>query len=489
MLAVAVLAAGKGTRMVSAHPKVLQPLAGATLVDWVLQSCEPLNPQRRLLVVGHQRERVQQHVQRRHQQVEFVLQQPQHGTGHSVQQLLQSLADFTGTLLVLNGDVPLLRSSTLGRLVERHHRSGSAVTVLTACLEDPKGYGRVFCDPRQRVTAIVEDRDCTDEQRRNRLINAGVYCFHWPSLAAVLPQLKAENQQGELYLTDAVGLLESATQLTVEDGTEISGVNDRSQLAACEQVLQQRLRQQWLAAGVSFLDPASCSLSLGTRFGRDVVVAPQTHFRGTNSIGEGCRIGPGALIEDSQLEADVEVTFSVVRQARLARGSTVGPFAHLRPGAVLGENCKVGNFVEVKNSHLGADVKASHLSYLGDARLGRGVNVGAGTVTANFDGTGKHPTTIGEGSSIGANAVLVAPVTLGRDVTVAAGSTITNDVADDALAVARCRQMEKTAWRKPADPHRSNSMPGGEADPSSSVNNEHQPGSGASSQKRENMAS
>ena len=467
MLAVAVLAAGKGTRMHSAHPKVLQPLAGATLVDWVLQSCEPLNPQRRLLVVGHQAERVQQHVQHRHQQVEFVLQQPQRGTGHSVQQLLEPLADFTGTLLVLNGDVPLLRSTTLGRLVEHHHQGGSAVTVLTAHLEEPKGYGRVFCDERERVRAIVEDRDCTHEQRRNRLINAGVYCFHWPALAAVLPQLKADNQQGELYLTDAVGLLEPATRFTVEDGTEISGVNDRGQLAACEQVVQQRLREQWLAAGVSFLDPASCSLSAGTRFGRDVVVEPQTHFRGSNSIGDGCRIGPGTLIEDSQLEADVEVTFSVVRQARLARGSTVGPFAHLRPGAVLGEHCKVGNFVEVKNSHLGAQVKASHLTYLGDAQLGHGVNVGAGTITANFDGTGKHPTTIGEGSSIGANAVLVAPVTLGRDVTVAAGSTITKDVTDHALAIARCRQVEKKAWRKPAAPDSSSATPGREAEPSS----------------------
>ncbi|WP_025782141.1 bifunctional UDP-N-acetylglucosamine diphosphorylase/glucosamine-1-phosphate N-acetyltransferase GlmU [Candidatus Synechococcus spongiarum] len=458
MLAVAILAAGKGTRMRSAHPKVLQPLAGATLVDWVLQSCEPLNPHRRLLVVGHQAERVQQHVQHRHQQVEFVLQQPQRGTGHSVQQLLQPLADFTGALLVLNGDVPLLRNATLRRLVDHHHRSGSAVTILTARLEDPRGYGRVFCDDRQRVTAIVEDRDCTDEQRRNGLINAGVYCFHWPSVAAVLPRLKADNQQGELYLTDAVGLLNPATQLTAEDATEISGVNDRGQLAACEQVLQQRLRQQWLAAGVSFLDPASCSLSPDTRFGRDVVVEPQTHFRGSNSIGDGCRIGPSTLIEDSQLEAEVEVTFSVVRQARLARGSIVGPFAHLRPGAVLEERCKVGNFVEVKNSRLGADVKAGHLSYLGDARLGRGVNVGAGTITANFDGTGKHPTTIGEGSSIGANSVLVAPVTLGRDVTVAAGSTITKDVADDGLAIARCRQVEKKDWRKPAAPHRSGSV-------------------------------
>ena len=459
MLAVAVLAAGKGTRMRSAHPKVLQPLAGATLVDWVLQSCEPLNPQRCLLVVGHQAERVQQHVGRHHRHVEFVLQEPQRGTGHSVQQLLQPLADFTGTLLVLNGDVPLLPSATLHRMVQHHHQSGSAVTLLTAQLADPKGYGRVFCDDRQRVTAIVEDRDCTAEQRRNRLINGGVYCFHWPSLAAVLPRLKADNQQGELYLTDAVGLLDPATQLTVEDATDISGVNDRGQLAACEQVLQQRLRQQWLAAGVSFLDPASCSLSLGTRFGRDVVVEPQSHFRGSNSIGDGCRIGPGALIEDSQLEADVEVTFSVVRQARLARGSIVGPFTHLRPGAVLGEHCKVGNFVEVKNSRLDADVKASHLSYLGDAHLGRGVNVGAGTITANFDGSSKHPTTVGEGSSIGANAVLVAPVTLGRDVTVAAGSTITNDVTDDALAIARCRQVEKKPWRKPANPHGADPTP------------------------------
>jgi len=452
MLAVDILMAGKGTRMGSAHPKVLQPLAGATLADWVLQSCEPLHPQRWLMVVGHQGERVQAHLQH-HRGLEFVMQRPQRGTGHGVQQLLQPLGDFTGTLLVLNGDVPLLRSSTMADLIEHHHQSGSAVTMLTARLENPRGYGRVFCNDQQQVTAIVEDRDCTDQQRGNRLVNAGVYCFHWPSLAAVLPQLKADNQQGELYLTDAVGLLAPASQLTVEDRTEISGVNDRSQLAACEQVLQQRLRQQWLESGVSFLDPASCSLSLGTRFGRDVVVAPQTHFRGTNTIGEGCRLGPSTLIEDSQLEADVEVLFSVVRQSRLGRSSTVGPFAHLRPGTVLGEHCKVGNFVEVKNSQLDDNVKASHLSYLGDAQLGRGVNVGAGTITANFDGVSKHRTTIGEGSSIGANSVLVAPVQLGKDVTVAAGSTITRDVADEALAIARCRQLEKQGWQKPPAHH------------------------------------
>jgi bifunctional UDP-N-acetylglucosamine pyrophosphorylase/glucosamine-1-phosphate N-acetyltransferase len=449
MLAVAVLAAGKGTRMKSDLPKVLQPLAGATLVERVLGSCERLSPERRLLIVGHQAERVEQSLAR-HPGLEFVLQQPQNGTGHAVQQLLAPLAGFQGDVLVLNGDVPLLRPETLERLLQQHRASSAAVTLLTARLADPTGYGRVFAGADGQVSAIVEHRDCSEAQRTNTLINAGIYCFNWPKLAAVLPQLTSDNDQGELYLTDTVAMLSPAMHLEVADADEINGINDRLQLAQCEAVLQQRLREHWMREGVTFIDPASCTLSDGTHFGRDVVVEPQCHFRGDTSIGTGCRIGPGCLIESSAVGENSEVLHSVLRQACVGEGCSVGPFAQLRPGARLAAGCHVGNFVEIKNSTLAEGVKVNHLSYIGDAELGARVNVGAGTITANYDGVNKHRTVIGAGSKTGANSVLVAPITLGDNVTVGAGSTLTKDVPSGALALGRARQMVRENWSGPA---------------------------------------
>jgi bifunctional UDP-N-acetylglucosamine pyrophosphorylase/glucosamine-1-phosphate N-acetyltransferase len=449
MLAVAVLAAGKGTRMKSALPKVLQPLAGATLVERVLASCEHLSPERRLLIVGHQAERVERSLGH-HSGLEFVLQHPQNGTGHAVQQLLEPLQGFSGDLLVLNGDVPLLRPETLEDLLEQHRASGAAVTLLTARLDDPTGYGRVFADGQGRVERIVEHRDCSQAQRTNNLINAGIYCFNWPRLAEVLPQLNSNNDQGELYLTDTVAMLSPAMHLEVADADEINGINDRLQLAKCEGVLQQRLREHWMREGVTFTDPASCTLSDGTRFGRDVVVEPQCHFRGAVTIGEGCRIGPGCLIEQAQIGERVEIVQSVVREAAVAADCAIGPYAHLRPAAQLGEGCRVGNFVEVKKSTLAPGCKVNHLSYIGDADLGENVNVGAGTITANYDGVNKHRTVIGAGSKTGANSVLVAPITIGENVTVGAGSTLTKDVPSGALALGRARQLVREDWRGPA---------------------------------------
>ena len=449
MLAVAVLAAGKGTRMKSALPKVLQPLAGATLVERVLASCGRLSPERCLLIVGHQAERVESSLAEQ-PGLEFVLQQPQNGTGHAVQQLLQPLEGFSGDLLVLNGDVPLLRPETLELLLEQHRSRHAAVTLLTARLADPSGYGRVFADDQGRMERIVEHRDCSAAQRQNTLINAGIYCFNWPRLAAVLPQLRSENDQGELYLTDTVALLQPAMHLEVADAAEINGINDRLQLAQCEAVLQQRLREHWMREGVTFTDPASCTLSDGTRFGSDVVVEPQCHFRGAVSIGEGCHIGPGCLIQDATVGERVEIVQSVVREASVAADCAIGPFAHLRPGAELAEGCRVGNFVEVKKSSLAAGCKVNHLSYIGDADLGENVNVGAGTITANYDGVNKHRTVIGAGSKTGANSVLVAPITLGTNVTVGAGSTLTKDVPNGALALGRARQLVREDWRGPA---------------------------------------
>lgn len=449
MLAVAVLAAGKGTRMKSDLPKVLQPLAGSTLVQRVLASCQGLAPQRRLLIVGHQADRVQATLAA-DAGLEFVLQQPQLGTGHAVQQLLDPLAGFEGDLLVLNGDVPLLRPETLELLLSRHRSSGAAVTLLTARLADPTGYGRVVANAAGEVSAIVEHRDCNDEQRRIDLINAGIYCFNWGKLAAVLPDLTTDNDQGELYLTDTVALLSPAMHVEVADADELNGINDRIQLAQCETVLQQRLREHWMREGVTFVDPASCTLSEGTRFGRDVVVEPQCHFRGNAVVGSGCRIGPGCLIDNATVGDRVEIVYSVVRDARIDADCAIGPFAQLRPGAELAEGCRVGNFVEIKNSSLAAGVKVNHLSYIGDADLGTGVNVGAGTITANYDGVRKHRTVIGAGSKTGANSVLVAPITLGSGVTVGAGSTLTRDVPSGALALGRARQLVRENWQGPS---------------------------------------
>ena len=450
MLAIAVLAAGKGTRMKSDLPKVLQPLAGATLVERVLASCADLRPDRRLLIVGHGADKVRQALAGE-PDLDYVLQEPQNGTGHAVQQLLAPLESFEGDLLVLNGDVPLLRAGTLEALLTQHRASGADVTLLSARLADPSGYGRVVATDDGRVSAIVEHRDCTPEQRLIPLINAGIYCFRWKALAAVLPRLSTDNDQGELYLTDTVAMLNSAMHLEVADTEEINGINDRLQLSACESALQERLRRHWMAEGVTFVDPGSCTLSEGTRFGRDVIVEPQCHFRGSTVVGDRSRIGPGSLLEDAEVGQEVTVLHSVLRHCRVGDRIDIGPFAHLRPGSDLGDDCKVGNFVEIKNSRLASSCKVNHLSYIGDADLGRDVNVGAGTITANFDGVRKHRTVIGSGSKTGANSVLVAPIELGERVTVAAGSTLTKNVPSGALALGRARQLIKENWATPRD--------------------------------------
>ena len=445
MLAVAVLAAGKGTRMKSALPKVLQPLAGATLVERVLASARNLQPDRRLLIVGHQAERVEQQLSTV-DGLEFVLQQPQNGTGHAVQQLMPALEGFSGELLVLNGDVPLLRAETIDELVSTHRSSGADVTLLTARLADPTGYGRVFADASGQVSGIIEHRDCSEDQLSNNLTNAGIYCFNWEKLAATLPQLSTDNDQGELYLTDTVAMLDKAMHVEVADPDEVNGINNRKQLAQCEAVLQERLRDHWMNEGVTFVDPTSCTLSEHCSFGRDVVIEPQTHLRGTCSLGDGCRIGPGSVLEDAKVGNNATVMLSVVRSAEIGDDVAIGPYAHLRPGADIGDACKIGNFVEVKKSRLNSGSKVNHLSYIGDAQLGAGVNVGAGTITANYDGINKHQTVIGDGSKTGANSVLVAPVTIGTNVTIGAGSTITKNVPNNALAIGRGKQFIKENW-------------------------------------------
>jgi bifunctional UDP-N-acetylglucosamine pyrophosphorylase/glucosamine-1-phosphate N-acetyltransferase len=446
MVAVAILAAGRGTRMKSDLPKVCHTLGSMSLVERVLHSCLSIEPSRRLVIVGYQSEQVKQSLNA-FTGVEFVEQTEQLGTGHAAQQLIPHLEGFTGDLLILNGDVPLLRPNTIKQLLETHQAHQNAATLLTAQMPNPQGYGRVFCDGQSLLKQIVEDRDCTAAQKKNHRINAGVYCFNWPQLAKVLPQLQTNNDQKEYYLTDVVSYLEPVMALDVEDYQEILGINDRKQLANAYEILQTRVKDAWMSAGVTLVHPDTITIDDTVELEPDVLIEPQTHLRGKTVIGSGSRIGPGSMVENSQLGQNVTVLYSVVSDSVVKDGSRIGPYTHLRGHVEVGESCRVGNFVELKNSTLGDRTNVAHLSYLGDATLGTRVNIGAGTITANYDGVKKHRTEIGDRTKTGSNSVLVAPVTLGEDVTVAAGSVVTEDVSDDSLVVARARQVVKPGWR------------------------------------------
>ncbi len=446
MVVVAILAAGKGTRMRSNLPKVLHSLAGRSLVERVIESAEPLSPSRKLVIVGYQSQEVKTAIDSIHG-VEFVEQTVQLGTGHAIQQLLPYLQDYTGDLLILNGDVPLLRTETLRDLLHTHQEKHNSCTILTAQLPNPQGYGRVFRDSQGIVQKIVEDKDCTPIQRENDRVNAGIYCFCWPDLAKILPHLQANNAQKEYYLTDAVTQVGKVMAVDVQDYQEILGINDRLQLATANDILQRRIHAKWLLAGVTLINPDSITIDETVELQPDVIIEPQTHLRGKTVIKSGSRIGPGSLIENSDLGENVTVLYSVVTDSIIQDNTRIGPYAHLRGHANVGVGCRIGNFVELKNTQLGDRTNVSHLSYLGDTTAGTQVNVGAGTITANYDGVNKHKTIIGDRTKTGSNSVLVAPITIGNDVYIAAGSTVTEDVADDALVIARSRQVVKPGWK------------------------------------------
>ena len=447
MVAVAILAAGRGTRMKSDLPKVLHLVAGRSLVERVLDSCSLLDLDKQIVIIGYQGEKVQQALSHR-QGVEFVEQKEQLGTGHAVQQVTSSLQGYEGDLLVLNGDAPLLRPETLQQLVETHQANKNDATLLTANLPNPQGYGRVFCNGDNLVSHIIEDRDCNIAQKQNRRVNAGIYCFNWQKLASALPKLSTNNDQAEYYLTEVVDFLDRVMAFDAEDYQETNGINDRQQLSAAYDILQARIKNDWMKAGVTMINPDSITIDETVELEPDVILEPQTHLRGNTKIATGSRIGPGSLVEDSTIGNNVTVAYSVVSNAEIASNTTVGPYAHLRGGVVLGESCRVGNFVEIKKSTIKSNTNMAHLSYIGNATLEENVNIGAGTITANYDGKNKHSTTIKKGTKTGSNSVLVAPVTLGENVTVAAGSVVTQDVNDNALVVARSRQKEIPNWNQ-----------------------------------------
>lgn len=438
-LTIIVLAAGMGTRMRSAMPKVLHLLAGKPLIRHVLDAVVPLGSEKTVLVLGHQSGRVQSAVEG--YDIEVVHQAEQRGTGHAVRQAAEAIMSASGPVMVLCADTPLLTSGTLRSLAETHTRSGAAVTVMTAMQEDPTGYGRIMRG-RSGVQRIVEEKDATLAQKKIGEVNTGIYCFEKKFLLSALGGIKNKNAQGEYYLPDTIALARKGKRkvaaVLCQDPDEAMGINSRFDLSQAEAVLRSRKNVRWMMDGVTLIDPATVFISEEAVIGRDTVLYPNVRLEGKTTLGEGCTVYPGSRMVDSICGNGVTIKdCCVIEDSRIADKVSVGPFAHLRPGTVLGPGSRIGNFVEVKKSVIGEGSKANHLAYIGDATVGKDVNIGAGVITCNYDGFHKHQTVIEDGVFVGSDSQLVAPVRIGKDALVAAGATITRDVPPEALAISR----------------------------------------------------
>ncbi|HJR61679.1 MAG TPA: bifunctional UDP-N-acetylglucosamine diphosphorylase/glucosamine-1-phosphate N-acetyltransferase GlmU [Vicinamibacterales bacterium] len=447
---VVILAAGKGTRMKSAVPKVLHRAGGLALIDHVFRAAAPLSPRSTTVILGHQADAVHHYLAKR-LGLHFAMQEPQLGTGHALLQAEPRLRDLPGTVVLLSGDVPLLQTATLQALVRRHTERGAAATVLTAAVEAPDGYGRIVRDAEGRITAIAEHNDATPEQRRIAEINSGIYAFDLAPLFGALREIGASNAQGEYYLPDLIAIYRSrgliVETVVASDPREILGVNSRKELAAVTAILKTTRNEALMESGVTIVDPASVFIGPDVTIGADTTIQPGVYLEGRTSIGSGCVIHSGVRIVDSRIDDEVVINnFCVIVESHVSHGAKLGPFAHIRPQSDIGEDAHVGNFVELKKTTLGRGSKANHLSYLGDATIGDQVNVGAGTITCNYDGVSKHPTVIEDGAFIGSDTQLIAPVRVGKGAYVAAGSSITDDVPAGSLAVARGRQTNKEGW-------------------------------------------
>jgi bifunctional UDP-N-acetylglucosamine pyrophosphorylase / glucosamine-1-phosphate N-acetyltransferase len=444
-----VLAAGKGTRMKSRLPKVLHSAAGLPLIEHVLRTAARVSPASIVIVVGHQADAVQAALQSR-PEIKFAHQESQLGTGHALLQTEAALAGASGTVILLSGDVPLLRAETLQRLVDRHLDTRAAATVLTAVAPDPTGYGRIERNG-DRITGIVEDKDASPAQRAIREINSGIYAFDVGPLFGALRQIGSANAQREYYLPDLVRIYRDrglgVETVTVDDPEEILGVNSRRELAQVAQSLRRIRNEELMDSGVTIVDPATAYIGPDVTIGPDTIIHPSVHLEGRTTIGEGCEIQCGVRIIDSTVADQVFVnSYCVIRNSRIDRGADLGPFTHLRPESHVGEDAHVGAFVELKKTRMGRGAKAGHLAYLGDAVIGEKVNVGAGVITVNYDGRKKHQTTIEDGAFLGSDSQLIAPVTIGKGAYVAAGSSITENVPPGSLAIGRGKQVNKEGW-------------------------------------------
>ncbi|AUS07534.1 bifunctional UDP-N-acetylglucosamine diphosphorylase/glucosamine-1-phosphate N-acetyltransferase GlmU [Laceyella sacchari] len=439
-----ILAAGKGTRMKSKKHKVLHSICGKPMIDHILAELSQLDAKKTIMVVGHLKESLEAHLG---EQVQFVEQKEQLGTAHAVMQTESLLKGKEGITLVLNGDHPLFTAKTLSQLIETHRASGAAASILTAKLDDPTGYGRIVRREDGQVDRIVEHKDATEEERLINEINTGTYCFDNQQLFSTLSLVNNNNAQGEYYLPDVISILREQGHTigaqVIGDADEAMGVNDRIQLAQAAKFMQARILREHMKNGVTIIDPDNTYIESDVVIGADTVIEPGTFLRGRTVIGEGCHIGPNADLTDVIVEDGVRIRYTVMDASHVAGEATVGPYVYARPGTELGEQTKVGCFVDLKKVKLGRGSKVSHLAYVGDAEVGEGVNVGCGVVTVNYDGVRKHKTVIEDGAFIGCNVNLVAPVRVEKGAYVAAGSTITQDVPEEALAIARERQTNK----------------------------------------------
>ncbi|MCR2807197.1 bifunctional UDP-N-acetylglucosamine diphosphorylase/glucosamine-1-phosphate N-acetyltransferase GlmU [Paenibacillus soyae] len=442
-----VLAAGQGKRMKSKLYKVLHPVCGKPMVGHVLDTVKEAESERTVVVVGHGAEMVKA---RLGDAAEFVLQEKQLGTGHAVQQAEALLGSEDGITIVICGDTPLVQASTLRSMLELHESSGAAATIMSASFEDPTGYGRIIRGEDGTVQRIVEHKDCSAEELLVREINTGTYCFDNRKLFDSLSRVTNQNAQGEYYLTDVIGLLREAGEVVqgycTADIAEAIGVNDRVALAEAERYMRERINRKHLLNGVTIIDPSNTYIEASVKIGSDTVLYPGTVLRGTTVIGEDCVIGPASELTDAVVHNGVSIKYSVVAESEVGEDSTVGPYANLRPGSKLGRGCKIGDFVELKNATLDDGSKVSHLSYVGDAKVGKEVNIGCGAITVNYDGFNKALTEIGDNAFIGSNVNLIAPVKIGDGAYVVAGSTVTQDVPEGDLAIARERQVNKPGY-------------------------------------------
>lgn len=448
--AVVILAAGEGKRMKSSRSKLLHEIAGHSMLSYAVTAATTMQPQHIIVVIGHLRDQVAAHLDEIAPHVLTAVQEQQLGTGHAVQVALDKLADLTGDVIVTMGDVPMLTGETLAALLLQHRASQAAATVLTAQVPDPTGYGRILRGADGMVTGIVEHRDADDMEREIAEINSGIYAFDAATLRSALTELAPSNDQGELYLTDVLAVLRQAGKpvaaYVIDDLWQTEGVNDRIQLSRMNAELNRRILQRWMREGVTVVDPASTWVHASVDLAPDVILLPGTSLEGATSVAAGARIGPDTTLIDVEVGEQAVVTRTQASLSVIGPGANVGPYAHLRPGTTLGSGGKIGTFVETKNARMGAGAKAPHLSYLGDAVVGEGANIGAGVIFANYDGLTKSTSTVGAHSFVGSNSVLAAPVEVADGAYIAAGSTITGDVGPGDLAVSRSRQRNVPGW-------------------------------------------
>ncbi len=450
---VILLAAGKGTRMKSNTIKVLHPLAGRPVLAYSLDVAGQLNPQGLFVVVGYQAEKVQTVFADYNLPLDWVVQPEQNGTADAVRCAIPKINKSSDTVIVLYGDVPLLKAQTLQALLEQHHKEDACITLLTACLDFPHGYGRILRNGEGRVCRIIEQADTNEQEQQIKEINTGIYCFRSSFLIEAIDKLEANNAQGEYYLTDLISYAASKglpiqSKITDEPFRAL-GINSRKDLAEAEATLRQEICERWMVEGVTIIDPAHTYIEPSATIGSDTLIEPNCHIKGNTDIGSECIIGTGSIIKDTRIGHKVSIRpYCVIQGSEAGDGVSVGPMAHLRPGTVLGKEAQIGNFVETKLTRIGEGSKAAHLTYLGDAEIGKDVNIGCGTITCNYDGIEKHRTTIEDNAFIGSDSQLVAPVTVGKGAYVGSGSTITKDVAPESLAISRARQKSIEGWAR-----------------------------------------